>query len=49
MVKATTLAGHAYTLRYINDEKGTIVVDDHGTNYDPRCLKAGEYKEGTNC
>jgi hypothetical protein len=48
-VHATTRAGHAYTFRYVNNEKGTVVLDDRGTHYDPRCLKARQFKDGTNC
>ena len=48
-VKARTEAGHTYTFRYVNDEKGAIALDDRGTRYDPRCLRAREFKDGIGC
>src|SRR2546422_9587763 len=49
LVKAATLPGHVYTLRYIDDRDGTVVLDDRGTDYDRRCLKVREFSEGTGC
>ena len=49
IVQAATQAGRAYTFRYVNDEKGTVVLDDKGAQYDPRCFKAREFKQGSNC
>jgi len=43
--KATVEAGHTYLLKYVDDEKGTVVLEDKGTKYDPRCLKAREFRE----
>ena len=49
IVKATTSAGHVYTLRYIDDAEGSVVLDDRGTDYDPRCLKAREFSGVPGC
>jgi len=49
LVKAATLPGHVYTLRYIDDRDGTVVLDDRGPDYDRRCLKVREFSEGTGC
>ena len=46
--KARVEAGRTYVLKYVDDEKGTVVLEDKGTSYDPRCLRAREYKEA-NC
>ena len=43
--KATTRAGGVYTLRYVNDKDGTIVLDDRGASYDRRCLRAREFRD----
>lgn len=43
--KATVEAGQIYLLKYINDEKGTVVLEDKGPDYDRRCLKAREFKD----
>jgi hypothetical protein len=48
-IKATTLPGHTYPVRYVNDEKGSVVLDDRGGHYDAFCLKARTYKDGQNC
>ena len=49
IVKATTLPGHVYTLRYIDDREGSVVLDDRGTDYDRRCLKAREFSDVAGC
>jgi hypothetical protein len=49
IITATTRAGHTYTVRYINDQNGTVVLDDRGDRYDPVCLAARTYKNGTDC
>ena len=49
IVKATTLPGRVYTLRYIDDREGSVVLDDRGTDYDRRCLKAREFSSATGC
>jgi len=49
IVKATTLPGHVYTLRYIDDAEGSVVLDDRGTDYDRRCLKAREFSGVPGC
>jgi hypothetical protein len=43
--KATVEAGRTYLLKYVNDEQGTVVLEDKGPNYDPRCLKAREFRD----
>lgn len=47
--KATVEAGHTYLLKYVNDEQGTLVLDDKGTEYDPRCLRAREFRDVKTC
>ncbi|WP_220811787.1 hypothetical protein [Pseudomonas paralcaligenes] len=47
--KASTLPGHTYTLKYINDNQGTVTLEDKGTEYDPRCLEVREFANGKNC
>jgi hypothetical protein len=47
--KATVEAGRTYVLKYVNDEQATVVLDDKGTDYDPRCLKAREFREAKSC
>jgi hypothetical protein len=42
--KATVQAGRTYFLKYVNDEKGTVILEDKGTGYDKRCLNPREYK-----
>ncbi len=48
-IKTATQAGHTYTVRYVNDEKGSVVLDDRGERYDPVCLRARTFKDGQNC
>lgn len=48
-IKATTQPGHTYTVRYVDDEKGSVILDDRGEHYDPVCLRARTYKGGQNC
>jgi hypothetical protein len=48
-IKASTQAGHTYTVRYVGDEKGSVVLDDRGEHYDPVCLRARTFKNGQNC
>ncbi len=40
---ASVEAGRIYLLKYVNDDKGTVVLEDKGSNYDKSCLKAREY------
>jgi ABC-type sulfate/molybdate transport systems ATPase subunit len=42
-VRGPSQAGKTYLLRYVNDDKGTVVLEDKGDNYDTSCLKAREY------
>jgi hypothetical protein len=49
IMKVTVAAGHTHTMRYVNDEQGTVALDDRGASYDGRCLLAREYKSGNNC
>src|SRR5262249_42698032 len=45
--RASVQAGRVYLLKYVNDDKGTVVLEEKGLNYDKSCLKAREYtKEG---
>lgn len=41
--RAPVEAGRVYVLKYVNDEKGTVILEDKGANYDKSCLKAREY------
>lgn len=43
--RAKVEAGRTYLLRYVNDEKATVVLDDKGSSYDKSCLKAREYSK----
>jgi hypothetical protein len=45
--KANVEAGKTYLLKYVNDTKGTVVLEDKGSNYDPHCLKAREFKSAS--
>ena len=36
-------------VRYVNDEKGSVVLDDRGEHYDTVCLKARTHIDGQNC
>lgn len=47
--KTSVEAGRTYLLKYVDDEKGTVVLEDKGTNYDPRCLKAREFRDVKTC
>jgi len=41
--RASVQPGRVYLLKYVNDDKGTVVLEDKGSNYDKSCLKAREY------
>lgn len=49
IVKGPTQAGHTYTLTFLNDEQGNVVLEDRGTSYDPVCLDPRNYRDGKNC
>jgi hypothetical protein len=43
--RAKVEAGKTYLLKYVNDDQGTVVLEDKGANYDKTCLKAREYSK----
>ena len=46
---ATVEANRIYLLTYVNDENGTVVLEEKGANYDRRCLLAREFQKASNC
>jgi len=53
-VRATTLPGHTYTFRFLNDEQGNVAIEDRGEHYDPYCLEPRsynpkDYEKGQRC
>ncbi len=43
--KASVEPGKIYLLKYINDDKGTVVLEDKGAAYPRNCLLAREWKK----
>ena len=49
IIVARTEAGRTYTVKFLNDEAGNVILEDRGTSYDPLCLDPRRYREGKNC
>lgn len=41
--KATVFSGKTYVPKYINDEKGTVVLEEQSANFDSTCLNPRQY------
>lgn len=43
--RANVKAGKIYTMKFINDQKGTVVLQEQAEGFDRRCLNPREYSK----
>jgi hypothetical protein len=43
--KSVVAAGKIYVLKYVNDARGTVILEEQSDNFDRTCLNPREYKK----